>query len=120
MKKALLYGFFIWLIPFIVAVLIFPIHESNRIFFESIMPVVVTLSAVLFSVRYFRSVESNFISEGVKLGALWFGISIVIDFFMFSSGPMKMPLSEYVMDIGFTYLIIPAITIGFGYLLEKK
>ena len=57
-KKALLYGFFIWLIPFIVAVFIFPIRESNRPLFESIMPVVVTLSAVSFSILYLEKLKN--------------------------------------------------------------
>jgi len=39
---------------------------------------------------------------------------------MFSKGPMTMPLIEYIKDIGLTYLLIPAVTIGFGYILDKK
>jgi hypothetical protein len=37
-----------------------------------------------------------------------------LDSLMFSGGPMKMSLNQYVMDIGVTYLMIPAITIGLG------
>jgi hypothetical protein len=47
-------------------------------------------------------------------------ISFVIDLAMFMQGPMKMPFADYVMDIGLTYLIIPAITVGFGYLSKSK
>jgi hypothetical protein len=42
-KKTLLYGVLIWLITFTIAFLIFPIHETNRVFFESIMPVVISI-----------------------------------------------------------------------------
>jgi hypothetical protein len=34
-------------------------------------------------------------------------------------GPMKMPFIDYMADIGLTYSLIPIITVGFGYLLEK-
>jgi len=34
--------------------------------------------------------------------------------------PMKMSFADYMMDIGLTYLIIPVICIGFGYLLKKQ
>jgi hypothetical protein len=39
---------------------------------------------------------------------------------MFSKGSMAMPIIEYFKDIGLTHLLIPAITIGFGYLLDEK
>lgn len=119
-KLALLYGFLVWLIPFVVAVLLFPIRTSDRPFFESIMPVVITICVVIFSSLYFKKVEQNFIREGIQTGIIYLGVSLVIDLLMFSWGPMAMPLVDYVKDIGFTYLLVPAITIGFGYILEKK
>ena len=54
------------------------------------------------------------------IGAAWLVINLVIDLPLFSAGPMATPLADYVKDIGLTYLIIPAVTIGMGYLLEKK
>ena len=39
---------------------------------------------------------------------------------LFSEGPMKMPFADYIKDIGLTYLIIPMVTLGFGYLLQQK
>jgi hypothetical protein len=35
-------------------------------------------------------------------------------------GPMKMSFADYMADIGLTYLIIPAVTFGLGYSLQKK
>lgn len=120
-KLALLYGFLVWLIPFIVAFLIYPIRTSNRALFESIMPVVVTICVVFFSVFYFRKVKAGFFKEGILLGVIWFAISLVIDLIMFMpESLMKMSFADYMMDIGLTYLIIPAICIGFGYLLDRQ
>ena len=119
-KKTLFYGFLIWLIPFATAFLIFPIHESNRALFESIMPVVVTICVVFFANVYLRKSHENFLREGMLIGIIWLVMSFAIDLAMFMQGPMKMSFLDYVMDIGLTYLIMPIITIGFGYLLKKR
>ena len=116
LKLALAYGFLVWLIPFAVAFAIFPLHGSDRIFFESIMPVVGVFSVVIFAVLYGKQVKGIVLEEWVRLGILWFAISVAIDLLMFSWGPMKMSLVDYSKDIGFTYLAIPIITAGFGYL----
>ena len=115
LRWALLLGFLIWLIPFLVSVLIFPLKTSSPALFESIMPVVVAVCAVAFSILYFRKLDGDFVREGVLLGVVWFAISLVIDLLMFMWGPMKMSFADYMMDIGLTYLMIPTITIGFGF-----
>ncbi|OGZ40116.1 MAG: hypothetical protein A3I20_00670 [Candidatus Portnoybacteria bacterium RIFCSPLOWO2_02_FULL_40_15] len=119
-KLALIYGLLVWVIPFVVAIAIFQLRESNRPLFESIMPVAVASAVVLFSILYFRKLDKDFINEGIKLGVLWLVISVVIDLLMFSSGPMKMSLALYTSDIGVTYLMMPIITGGTGYLLQAK
>lgn len=115
-KLAVLYGLLVWAIPFVVAIFIFPFRESNRPLFESIMPVSVVLATVLFSVLYSKKVGISSPKEGLYLGLAWMLISLVIDALMFSRGPMKMTLRGYVDDIGITYLMIPIITKGIGYL----
>ena len=119
LKRALSYGFLLWLIPFIVAFLAFPLKKSGSPLFETIMPVTLTACVVILSILYLKKVKSNFLTESMKLGAIWFLISIVIDLGMFMWGPMKMSFLDYMSDIGLTYLIFPTVTIGFGYLIEK-
>lgn len=119
-KLALLYSFLLWLIPFIVAFFIFPLRESERPLFETIMAVTVTLAVVVLSILYFAKINSGYLREGVRIGILWFVISIVIDLLLFMWGPMKMSFLNYMYDIGFTYLIYPTVTVGFGYLLQRK
>jgi hypothetical protein len=118
-KLALLYGFLVWVIPFVVAILIFPLRNSERPLFESIMPVVLTIIVIISSNLYLKKIDKDFLKEGIFLGLIWFAISIAIDLLMFMQGPMKMAFVDYVKDIGITYLIIPTITIGSGYLLSK-
>src|SRR5262245_51381353 len=118
--RVMLLGFLTWLIPFVVAVIIFPLRTSQRLLFESIMPNIVVLCAVFFSITYFRRQELNCLKEGMIIGAAWFIINIGLDLLLFMEGPMKMSISDYIKDIGLTYLIIPIVTVGFGYLLEQR
>ena len=115
------FGILIWLIPFLVSFVVFPLKDSNRPLFESIMPVVLTITVVTFSILFFKRVDKEFMKEGFIVGIVWFTISIVIDLFMFiPESSMHMSLVDYIMDIGLTYLIILVIPVGFGYMLEKK
>ncbi|MCK4347723.1 MAG: hypothetical protein KAW47_03820 [Thermoplasmatales archaeon] len=115
------FGILIWLISFLVSFVVFPLKDSNRPLFESIMPVVLTITVVTFSILFFKRVDKEFMKEGFIVGIVWFTISIVIDLFMFiPESNMHMPLVDYIMDIGLTYLIILVIPVGFGYMLEKK
>jgi len=115
------FGILIWLIPFLVSFVVFPLKDSNRPLFESIMPVVLTIIVVTFSIIFFKRVDKEFMKEGFIVGIVWFTISIVIDLLMFiPESSMHMSLVDYIMDIGLTYLIILVIPVGFGYTLEKR
>jgi hypothetical protein len=115
------FGILIWQIPFLISFVVFPLKDSNRPLFESIMPVVLTITVVTFSILFFKRVDKEFMKEGFIVGIVWFTISIVIDLFMFiPESSMHMPLVDYIMDIGLTYLIILVIPVGFGYMLEKR
>ena len=115
------FGILIWLIPFLVSFVVLQLKDSNRPLFESIMPVVLTITVVIFSILFFKRVDKEFMKEGFIIGIVWFTISIIIDLFMFiPESSMHMSLVDYIMDIGLTYLIILVIPVGFGYMLEKK
>ncbi|MBC8253451.1 MAG: hypothetical protein H8E35_05420 [Ardenticatenia bacterium] len=118
--RVVFFGFLVWLIPFVVAVLIFPLKDSQPALFESLMPVVITLCVTVFLALYFRKIETGFVQAGVVVGIIWFFMSLVIDLLMFMWGPMKMTFADYMMDIGLTYLIMPIITVGAGYIVENK
>ena len=115
------FGFLIWLMPFLVSFVIFPLRNTNRPLFESIMPVVLVLTVMIISVLYFKKIEKESLKEGVITGVLWFVLSLVIDLMLFlPASPMQMNFSDYMMDIGLTYLIILMIPIGIGALVSKK
>ena len=119
-KTAVWYGLAVWAIPFFVALSLTPLRYSQRTLFESIMPVVVAIAAVIFTDLYMNQAERRFLREGILLGTTWFALSVVIDLLMFSSGTMEITPIEYVKDIGVMYLLIPTITVGFGVVLEQR
>ena len=119
--KIILFGFLVWLIPFLVAFVIFPLRTSMRPLFESIMPLTLTIVVVILAYYYLKNIEANFVKEGVIIGITWFIIDIAIDLVMFlPASPMQMSLGDYMMDIGLTYVMIPVITIGLGYMAKNK
>lgn len=120
LKFVLAFGFLLWLVPFILSLAISPIHTSDRVFFETIMPVAITLAVVALSCLYFNGVKGEYLKEGIIVGIIWPAISLIFDLLMFSWGPMAMTFTDYMKDIGLTYLIYPIVTIGIGYLLEKR
>ena len=82
--KIVLLGFSLWMIPFTVSVLVFPLRMSQRPLFESIMPVVIVIWTVFFSVIYFTSKNlsvknSSYLREGLTIGLAWLLISVVLD-----------------------------------------
>ena len=115
------FGFLIWLIPFLVSFVIFPLRNANRPLFESIMPIILVLTVMIISVLYFKKIEKESLKEGLIAGVLWFVLSLVIDLMLFlPASPMQMSFSDYMIDIGLTYLIILMIPIGIGALVNKK
>ncbi len=120
-KTIMLFGFLIWLIPFVVSFFIFPLRSSSRPLFESIMPVVLTSAVVFFTVRYLSKINREFVKEGIFIGIVWAVISLVIDLILFMpESQMQMTLSDYMMDIGITYWIILIIPLGSAYLMKKN
>lgn len=112
LRRAWLLGLLVWLVPFVVAVCIFPLKEINRALFESIMPV--TLAAIVTgsTLLYFRKVPVATLREGLLLGLLWWAISLAIDLPLMLSPPIRMQPLDYAADIGLTYLMIPILTVG--------
>jgi len=120
LRRAIVYGLLVWLLPFVVAFLAFRIRVFNRALFESIMAVTVTLVTAFFGVAYFRRVHRAWRREGLLLGVLWMVISLLSDApLMLVGGPMKMTPVAYAADIGLTYLIMPIITMALSLALEK-
>ncbi len=115
-----LYGLVLWLVVFVTAPVLGPLRQSQRPLFESLIAVVLALVTTLVATHYLQRQRGNFLLEGLWLGLMGWGVNIALDLPMFSYGPMQMSLVDYLKDIGLTYLMIPVITCGLGYLLDAK
>lgn len=111
--KIVLFGTGVWLLPFALGIVIFPLQESSPALFDSIMAVAVSVAAVGFGLLYLRRAKSDLRSAAIRAGIFWLLIVLVIDVPLFTLG-FDMPLKEYVADIGVTYLIIPVTLYGLG------
>lgn len=111
-RKAILYGFLLWLLTLAISMALFPLKRSWPVMFDSIMPVVLTGLTVAFVSSYIHRGEAYLMREGALLGGIWMVMNLLLDLPLFSSGPMRMSLVDYVADIGLTYLVIPTITLG--------
>jgi uncharacterized membrane protein len=118
-KRALLYGFLLWLIPFLASVVIFPLKKTDPAFFQSSLGVLSITLAVILTVFYFRKTQGN-LREGIFLGLIFAVISWFFDFLFFIWGPIKMPLASYIKEIGIGYLLYLVIATAFGYLLGRS
>jgi uncharacterized membrane protein YpjA len=101
-----------WLLPLIAAISMSSLRESDRPLFESLISVALATSTVLLGCIYLRQSSGRYLAHGVRIGVVWMAANWALDSLMFSGGPMKMSLDQYVTDIGVTYLTIPVITIG--------
>jgi len=118
-RRAFFLGLLVWVVPFLIGLISFPIRELWRALFESIMALVLSVIVVISASIYFKQIEYKHLGEGISIGLLWFAMCIVFDIPFFLFGPMKMSLKDYAADIGLTYVMIPTITTGFGVVLEN-
>ena len=113
-RSGILLGLLVWAIPFAISFASWPLHESQRALFESIMAVAVTGTVAVLALMYMRRVQRAHAREGLILGVVWYAVSFLIDRLLFSGGPMKMGFGEYMADIGLTYAIIVIVPWAMG------
>jgi Na+/proline symporter len=116
MRRALLFGFLTWLVPFVVAVFFYTQEGQLRIdifLFKSIMIVVGAVTGALFLSLYFRKVTERYCREGILIGLMWLAINWALDFGVLI--PMSgMDVGTYAVQIGLRYLTIPVFSVTVG------
>jgi len=110
-KRTFLLGFLSWLLPFLISFLIFPVKRWNAPLFATVMTLVVVLTAEVLLGFYFRG-RTVTSSEALLVGTLWFLFDVVLDYPLFSHGPMRMTGLNYYSEIGLDYLIFPLFAFG--------
>jgi hypothetical protein len=110
-KRIVGYGVVLWLVPFVIATLLFTVREHNRALFESLITVIGVASAVGGSLLFFRKVPNADLGPGLIVGIAWAAISIAIDL-PFFLGVFHITPADYAADIALSYLAFPLITTG--------
>jgi hypothetical protein len=111
-RRAIGLGFVVWLGPFLVAFLAFPLKQSWRSLFESIMPVTLSVVVIVCTLWSMRRTSRFSFRESAALGLLWWAMCVAIDLPLMLNPPINYTLVEYAADIGLTYAMIPAMTMG--------
>jgi hypothetical protein len=106
-KRAALLGLASWLIPFVISFLVFPLKKSNAPLFETLMMLIVLVTAGAVFQVYFRG-RTVSVREALFVGLLCLTVNLVMDYPMFAYGPMKMQVWAYYSQIGLDYLTFPA------------
>jgi len=100
-------GFLSWLLPFVFSFLVFPLKQANAPLFDAVMALAVVVVAGLLSRWYFRDLAAG-VGHAALIGFLWLAINLILDYPMFSYGPMRMSAARYYAEIGSGYLLYPA------------
>jgi len=104
--RAVLLGLLGWLVPFAISFAAFPLKKANAPLFETLMFLVVLLTAGVLLIYYFRGQRVT-VAESAMVGTLWLAMNLVFDYPMFAFGPMKMTALGYYSEIGLVYLTFP-------------
>jgi len=119
MLKRIGYGAILWLIPYVTAIPLLPLMQSDNVFFKTIMIVVGTLVGALLTALYFKDVEKDFLREGLLLAAVWLVINWLLDFAALLPFT-KQPLPRYFMEIGLRYIAMVWPVVAVAWLLSRK
>ncbi len=110
--KIIGFGFIVWLIPTLVTLLAY--YLNGMFLFDVISAIAIAVTVIVFAYLYYKDINAHFIKEGVMIGIVWLVISLVLDVVLILLGITKLSLMEYAIFVAPIYIIIPAITIGFG------
>ena len=117
-----LFGFLVWLVPFLVGLLFYTPEGELAVdvfFFQTLMIILESITAAALLVKYFKNVRKDFVKQGFIVGLYWFAINILLDILIVL--PMSgMGVGTYLAHIGFRYLMIPVMSIALGFVARGK
>lgn len=119
--RILVFGIAVWALPFAIGFAVFPIVDPSTALFDTLMSVAMAFSATLFAYLQLRRSRAPNLDQGLLVGTIWMVMAIALDLPFFVLGPeeMRMPIADYLADIGFTYAMIPIIAAGIGHAVRR-
>lgn len=119
MMKRLIYGAILWLVPYVTAIPLMPLMQSDNALFKTIMIVEGAVVGAALTAHYFNDVGRDYLREGIVLAATWIALNWLLD--VVALLPFtKQSLTRYFAEIGLRYLAIAAPAVAVGYVLEHK
>jgi hypothetical protein len=119
MLKMIGYGIVLWVIPYVTAIPLLPLNDSDQLLFKTIMIVEGSIVGGILTVVYFLGVKRAFLREGIVLAVVWIVVNWLLDY----GGLIAfthMPIWRYFAEIGLRYIAMAVPTIAVGYVLEKR
>ena len=113
------FGFLAWLVPYVTAIPLMPLMESDEILFKTIMVVVGSLVGAFLTVIYFGGVRRSYLREGVLLGIVWLLLAWGLDFVALLPFS-QVTLGRYFLEIGLRYVGMLSPTVAVGYVLSRR
>ena len=114
-KTAIIYGFISWIITI---TLILMSHNSNPYIFNILLDLVLTVLALIIGINYLKGFNGNYFNEAAVLSAVLFVINICLDNVYYSIVGLPMSIVEYMLNVGFIYLLYPIIICTIGFLFD--
>jgi hypothetical protein len=118
--KVWVFGFLSWLVPFVAAFAFYDASGTLVIaqpLFKSLMVVIGGMVGVGLLVLVFRQTGAS-VAAGLAIGVLWLAINLILDFLVLV--PMSgMGATDYLLDIGLRYLLLPIIAVGMGAVAQR-
>ncbi len=119
MLRKIGYGFIVWVVPYVSAIPLLGLMQSDPTYFKTLMIVIGGITGAICVALYFIRVEKDYLKDSIVTGVVWLVLNWLLDFVALL--PLsKMPYLQYFREIGLRYLVMPAMTIPLGYVLSKK
>jgi hypothetical protein len=119
MLKRIGYGVILWAIPYVTAIPLLSLRQTDLLFFKTIMMVEGALVGGVLSAVYFRGVPNQFLRDGLITSAVWILVNWGLD--VVALLPFTgQSVPRYFMEIGALYLGMAAPLVAIGSVLESK
>lgn len=119
MLRRIGYGVILWAIPYVTAIPLLALRQTDPIFFKTIMVVEGALLGGILSAVYFQGVRDGFLREGVITSVVWMFVNWGLD--LAALVPFTgHTVPRYFIEIGARYLAMAAPLVAIGYVLEQR
>lgn len=119
MIKKFGYGVILWVIPYVTAIPLLPLMNSDPVFFKTIMVVEGALVGSVLASLYFVTLQRDFLREAIVLSVVWMVVNWLLDYVaLLPFSGQSLP--RYFVEIGFRYLAIGWLVLAIGFVLERK